>query len=267
MLTLTFLLLIFGFALGGNTGLTIALLMSFIINIISFWYSDKITLKIFKAKKLEYSEYPKIHDIIKDVAMRAGIKTPSVYLIPTNAPNAFATGRSENNSAVALTQGLIEMLEERELRGVIAHEIAHIKNKDILLITITSMLAGTLMYIAMIARWTAIFSSNKDSNFAEIIILSILAPIAATIINLAISRSREFLADETGAKITKDPKALGEALIKIHSSDKRIEFGNPALSNLFISNPFRSSLVLNLMSTHPSLQARLKKLRKLAFSQ
>ena len=203
--------------------------------------------------------------MIKDISMRAGIKTPSVYIIPSSNPNAFATGRNEDKSVIAVTNGLLEILEEKELRGVIAHEIAHIKNKDILLTTISSIIAGTLMYVAMLARWTAIFSSDRESNFGEIITLSIIAPIAATVINLSISRSREFLADEVGSRLIKDPRALGEALIKIHSSSKKMEFGNPALSNMFISNPFRSSSLINLMSTHPTLQDRLKRLRKLAF--
>jgi len=260
-------LLILGFALGGTTGLTIALFITIVINVSSFWYSDKIALKIYKAQKILYSDKPELHDMVKDVAMRAGIKTPRIYLIPSSNPNAFATGRSETTAVVAVTQGLLDLLEERELRGVLAHEIAHIKNKDILLTTIASIIAGTLMYLAMIARWTAIFSSDRDNNWVEMLALSILVPVVATVINLSISRSREFLADETSAKITKDPKALGSALTKIHSSTKKMEFGNPALSNMFISNPFRSSAIINLMSTHPTLQARLKRLRKFAFSQ
>ncbi len=267
LLSLSFILLILGFALGGTTGLAIALIITFVLNISSFWFSDKIALNIYKAKKLNYSENPKLHEMVKDIATRAGVKTPKIYIIPSNNPNAFATGRSESKAVIAVTDGLISLLEENELRGVIAHEMAHIKNKDILITTISSIIAGTLMYIAMLARWTTIFSSNKDSNFVETLILSIIAPVAATLVNLSISRSREFLADEIGSKLVKDPKALGEALIKIHSSSKKMEFGNPALSNMFISNPFRSSTLINLMSTHPTLQARLKRLRKLAFSQ
>jgi heat shock protein HtpX len=267
LLSLTFLLLIFGFALGGTVGLTVALLITIIINISSFWYSDKIALKIYRAQKINYSDKPELHDIVKDIAMRASVKTPKLYLIPSKNPNAFATGRSEDKATLAVTQGLLDLLSERELKGVLAHEMAHIKNKDILLTTISSTIAGTLMYIVMLARWTAIFSKNKDSNIGEVIILSIIAPVAATLINLSISRSREFLADEIGSKIIKDPKALGDALVKIHSSSKKMEFGNPALSNMFISNPFRSSVIINLMSTHPTLQARLKKLRKLTFTQ
>lgn len=265
LLALSFILLILGFALGGSSGLTLALLFTFGMNITTYWYSDRIALKLYKAKESKYSDYPKLHEMVKDIAMRAGIKTPKLYLIPSNNPNAFATGRNEDKAVIAVTNGLLEILEEKELRGVIAHEIAHIKNKDILLTTISSIIAGTLMYLAMIARWTAIFSSDRESNLGEIIALSIIAPIAATVINLSISRSREFLADEVGSNLIKDPRSLGEALIKIHSSSKKMEFGNPALSNMFISNPFRSSSLINLMSTHPTLQDRLKRLRKLAF--
>ncbi len=265
LFSLSFILLILGFALGGSSGLTFALLFTLGMNIATYWYSDKIALKLYRAQKSKYSDNVKLHEMIKDISMRAGIKTPSVYIIPSSNPNAFATGRNEDKSVIAVTNGLLEILEEKELRGVIAHEIAHIKNKDILLTTISSIIAGTLMYVAMLARWTAIFSSDRESNFGEIIALSIIAPIAATVINLSISRSREFLADEVGSRLIKDPRALGEALIKIHSSSKKMEFGNPALSNMFISNPFRSSSLINLMSTHPTLQDRLKRLRKLAF--
>jgi len=265
LFSLSFILLILGFALGGSSGLTFALLFTLGMNITTYWYSDKIALKLYRAQKSKYSDNVKLHEMIKDISMRAGIKTPSVYIIPSSNPNAFATGRNEDKSVIAVTNGLLEILEEKELRGVIAHEIAHIKNKDILLTTISSIIAGTLMYVAMLARWTAIFSSDRESNFGEIITLSIIAPIAATVINLSISRSREFLADEVGSRLIKDPRALGEALIKIHSSSKKMEFGNPALSNMFISNPFRSSSLINLMSTHPTLQDRLKRLRKLAF--
>jgi len=265
LFSLSFILLILGFALGGSSGLTFALLFTLGMNITTYWYSDKIALKLYRAQKSKYSDNVKLHEMIKDISMRAGIKTPSVYIIPSSNPNAFATGRNEDKSVIAVTNGLLEILEEKELRGVIAHEIAHIKNKDILLTTISSIIAGTLMYVAMLARWTAIFSSDRESNFGEIIALSIIAPIAATVINLSISRSREFLADEVGSRLIKDPRALGEALIKIHSSSKKMEFGNPALSNMFISNPFRSSSLINLMSTHPTLQDRLKRLRKLAF--
>ena len=266
LLTLTFFVLIFFFALAGAPGLTIALLIMVALDITAFFYSDKLILKIFKARKSSYSEKPELHELIRELSTRAKIKTPQVYIIPSNSPNAFATGRPRK-PYLAITNGLLSELEDQELRGALAHEIAHLSSKDILLTTVSSFLAAMVLYLTNISRPFNIFFKNKETNIIETTVFSILAPISATLINLTIPRMREFSADKKGAEMIKDPKIIGEALIKIHSTNRKIEFGNPALANLFITNPYRSSILINLMSTHPTLQSRLKRLRKMAFSQ
>lgn len=263
---LTFLLLIIGFALGGTSGLAIALAISIIMNVLSYWYSDKIVLKMYNARKAEYSEYTKLHDLTKEIVTRASIKMPKLYVIESDNPNAFATGRNENKAVIAVTTGLLELLDERELKGVIAHEVGHIKNKDLLISTVSVTIASAIAYLAVMARWAMIFGRDEDSRgIAELLVLSIVAPISATILRLAISRSREFVADSTGAKIIKDPESLANALIKLESAPK-LRSGNRAAANLFIVNPFSGGNLLNLLSTHPSTAKRVKKLRKLAFS-
>ncbi|MCD4760056.1 M48 family metalloprotease [archaeon] len=265
---LTFLLLIIGFALGGTSGLAVALIITIIINTLSYWYSDKIVLKMYNAKKAGHSEYQKLHEIVKEISIRASIKNPKVYIIDSENPNAFATGRNEKKAIIAVTKGLLELLSEQELKGVIAHEIGHIKNKDLLISTVSVILASAIAYIAVMARWFMIFGGSREGDsmgIAEIIVLSIVAPLSATILRLAISRSREFIADETGARIIRDPEALANALIKLESAPKLKE-GNRAASNLFIVNPFSSNSFFKLFSTHPSTTDRVKKLRKLSFS-
>ena len=264
---LTFLLLIIGFALGGTSGLAIALILAIVMNTISYWYSDKIVLKMYGAKKAEYSDFPRLHDLTKEIAMRANIKTPKIYIVNNDNPNAFATGRSENKSVVAVTTGLLALLNEQELKGVLAHEIAHIKNRDLLISTVSVILASAIAYLAVAARWGAIFGSRDENGrgIVELLVISIVAPIAATIIRLAISRSREYIADETGSKIIKDPEALANALIKLESAPK-LKHGNRAAANLFIVNPFAGEGFFKILSTHPTTTQRVKRLRKLAFS-
>ena len=264
---LTFILLILGFALGGSIGLTIALIFAITMNVLSYWYSDKIVLKMYNAKPAEYSQYTELHDMVMEVSTRASIKKPKIYIIESNHPNAFATGRNEKKAIIAVTTGLISLLSEQELKGVIAHEIAHIKNKDLLISTVSVILASGIAYLAVMARWTMIFGSREESNtsLAETLVLSIVAPISATILRLAISRSREFIADETGAKLIKDPEALANALIKLETSPK-LKKGNKAAANLFIINPFSRGSFMKLLSTHPPTTERVKKLRKLAFA-
>ena len=264
---LTFLLLIIGFAMGGATGLSIALIFTVSMNIISYWYSDKIVLKMYNAKPAEHSQYAELHDLVMDISTRASIKKPKIYIINSENPNAFATGRNEKKAAVAVTTGLLSLLNEQELKGVIAHEIGHIKNKDLLISTVSVILASAIAYIAIIARWAMIFGSKEDNSMglAELLVLSIVAPISATILRLSISRSREYIADETGAKLIKDPDALANALVKLENSPK-LRDGNRAAANLFIINPFSGGSFLKLLSTHPSTKDRVKRLRKLSFS-
>jgi heat shock protein HtpX len=264
---LTFLLLTFGFAIGGTTGLTIALLLTATMNIVSYWYSDKLVLKMHKAKPADHAMFEELHDIVKNIAIRASIKKPKIYIINSQNPNAFATGRNDQKAIIAVTTGLLEKLNQRELKGVIAHEIAHIKNKDLLISTVSVILASAIAYLAVMARWAAIFGNSREEggNLLEIITLSIVAPIAASILRLAISRSREYVADETGAKLIKDPEALADALVKLETSPK-LNKGNKAAASLFIINPFSGGKFINLLSTHPATSERVKRLRKLSFT-
>ena len=247
---MTMLLLIAGFALGGQTGLTIALAFTIFFNVISFWYSDTIVLKMYNAKPASYSEYETLNNYIKEISERAKIKKPKAYVINSQVPNAFATGRSEEKGVVAVTTGLLDNLDEREIKGVIAHEISHIKNKDTLISTVAVILAGAIAYVAMMARWAMIFKRGEQSSKGvyEVLALSIVAPIVATILRLFISRSREYLADETGAKIIKDPMALASALKKIEDYPYKFKEGNQAAASLFIINPFSSKYFFKFFS-------------------
>ncbi|UCD04304.1 MAG: zinc metalloprotease HtpX [Candidatus Woesearchaeota archaeon] len=263
---LTGILLIIGFFFGGELGLIIAFAIAMLLNFVSYWYSDKIVLRIYRAKELPESKYPKIHKYIKEVSKNMKIPKPRVYLIPTDNPNAFATGRNPKHSAIALTDGIMHLLTEKELKGVIAHELAHIKNRDTLISTVVATIAGAISFIAIMARFAAIFGGGRDRGRGlELIIIGLLAPFIALIIRLAISRSREYLADETGAKLSKNPEGLASALKKISEASKRhpLRFGSQGTSHLFIVNPFSKSALVNLFSTHPSTQKRVEKLRSL----
>ena len=268
LIAMTMFLLMAGFALGGEVGLTIALLFTILFNVFSYWYSDKIVLKMYNAKEAKYSEYETLNVLIKEVSERAKIKKPKVYVISSQVQNAFATGRSEEKAVVAVTTGLLQQLNERELKGVLAHEVSHIKNKDTLISTVAVVLAGAVAYVAMMARWATLFGRGDEnaSSLYQIIALSLVAPIVATILRLFISRSREYLADECGAKIIKDPIGLASALEKIESYPHKFEKGNQAAASLFIINPFSSKYFFKLFSTHPPTHDRIKRLRKISMS-
>jgi len=250
---------------GGTLGLTIAFLFVMLMNVSIYWFSDKIVLRMYKTKEVPKSD--KLYGMVKEVAGKAGIPMPKVCMMPSNNPNAFATGRNPEHAAVVLSQGIMNLLDEDELKAVIAHEVAHIKNRDTLIITIASTIAGVIAYLASMARWAAIFGGFGDDkdNGLELLFLAILTPLIATIIQLSISRSREFLADETGAKTIRNPNALADALLKIDSGIKRnpLRFGNRATSSLFIANPFRGRAILNLFSTHPPIEKRVEILRSM----
>jgi len=265
---LTGLMLAAGYFIGGNYGLTIALAIAVIMNFGSYFYSDKIVLRMYKAKPAIKSEYPQLHKIVSEVSKNAGILKPKVYIVPTENANAFATGRNPQNAVVACTQGILKILNEQELKGVIAHEIAHVKNRDILVATIAATIAAVISYLAMMARFAAIFGGMRDDrggNGLSLLFLAILTPIIAVIIQLAISRSREYLADSTGAEFTKEPKALASALKKLEQANKNnhIKFGNTATSSLFITNPFSAQGLVSLFSTHPAMDSRIKRLNEM----
>ncbi len=260
---LSVMFLFLGKLLAGEIGMYIALVIAIIVNFISYYFSDKIVLSYYRAKEINSGE---IYNIVKDVAYRANIPMPKVYIIEEDQPNAFATGRNPNNSAVAITTGLINLLNYNEIRGVIAHEIAHIKNRDILISTIAAGIASAISFVIDIFQWTLFFRRDDEDNHLNIfsyLLILILGPIIALIIQMAVSRTREYLADETGAKIINDPTSLAKALEKLHyyASNIPLYKQNLAFNHLFIIN---SQTLLNLFSTHPPIQERIKRLYKLA---
>lgn len=255
----------------GRTGLTFAIIIVLAMNLITFFFSDKIILVMYKAKKTTKEEYPNLHKTVEEICKTANIPKPKIFIIPNNHSNAFATGRSKNHSAVAVTQGILNLLNRDELKGVIAHEISHIKNNDILISTISATIAGIITYAAMMARYAAIFGGMRDrdsGNIISILALSILAPIAALIIQLAISRSREYIADETGAKLIHNGKPLADALEKLRNSANQqpLKNINSSTAHMFIVNPSNlKNFLTSIFSTHPNTEDRARRLRKLKF--
>ncbi len=269
---LTGLLVWAGNVLGGYQGLLIGVAFALVMNIASFWFSDRIVLMMYRAKEAPKAAYSQLHHIVEDVARAAGLPKPKVYIIPTMQSNAFATGRNKKHAVVAVTQGIMKLLSPGELKGVIAHEISHVKNRDVLVGTIAAVLAGVISYVAIVVRWGAIFGGmggrgGRNHNLLELLLIAILAPILAMIIRLAISRSREYLADERGARIIKNPQGLASALQKMENSAKHtpIGFGSEMTSHLFIVNPFRTKNIMKLFSTHPATEERIKRLKALKF--
>ena len=270
---LTGLFLIIGEAFGGRTGLIIALGLAGVMNFFAYWFSDKLALKMAGARPVSPAEAPELHQLVAKLAAQAGIPKPEVYLIPTETPNAFATGRNPEHAAVAVTAGIMHLLDWDELEGVLAHEIAHIKNRDILVSTIAAVLAGAIAYLADMAQWSlffgGIFGDDEDNQnplgYVGLILMIILAPIAAMLIQLAISRSREYLADATGAKICRCPLSLARALEKLEAWNRKLPMRvNPAQAQMFIVNPLRGNALANLFSTHPPIEDRIRRLVEMA---
>jgi len=259
-------LLSIGALLGGQQGMTVALVFAIITNFGAYWYSDKFVLRMYRAKELSKSEYPRVHQILNELCKKNKMKKPELYLIPSKNPNAFATGRNEAHAIIGVTEGIIELLNEKELKGVLAHELAHIKNKDMLIGSVAATIATTISFVATMARWSAIFGSrDRNGNIFSLLIISIITPIVAMIIQMAISRSREFEADKIGAKFAKDSKGLSSALKKLERYGKGfpMRFGSEASAHLFISNPFHGRNMLKLFSTHPTTNERIKRLAKI----
>ncbi len=265
------LLLLAGGLLAGRTGLAVALVFSVVINFITYFYSDKMVLKMYRAKLIQENDNPELYKIVKEVIHLANIPMPKVYIIPSENPNAFATGRNPKHAAVACTTGILDLLSKDELKGVIAHEISHIKNRDILVATIAATIASVISYIAMMARWSAIFGGfggrDRNDSGLELLVWAILTPLIATLIQLAISRSREYLADESAAKILHNPFSLANALEKLENASifNPIRFGNKTTASLFILNPFNAKGLFAFFSTHPPIAERVKKLRNMQF--
>jgi len=269
-LTLLTLLLIFiGRILGGNSGMIIALVFAAIFNLGSYWFSDKIVLRMYRAQKIEENDNPGLYRLVRRIASQAGLPMPKVYIIPTDSPNAFATGRNPEHSAVAVTSGILRILNEDELEGVISHEMSHIKNRDILISSIVATVAGAISMLAQMAQFAAIFGGGRDEENRGgglgLLFMAIIAPIAALLIQLAISRSREYQADESGAKISHKPLALAGALKKLSYASQRIPMqANPSTAHLFIVNPLTGGGLASLFSTHPPLEERISRLEGLA---
>ncbi len=260
---LTGLFLTVGQLLGGTFGLIIAVAAAVLLNFGAFWFSDKIILRMYKAREVSDADSPELYRMVRTLADRAEIPMPKVYVIPEAAPNAFATGRNPKNAAVAVTDGLAAMLTKDELFGVLAHEIGHIKNRDTLIMTIAGAIGGAIGFIAEMAFWSAIFGGSDDeegSNPVGGLLGIILAPFAAMLIQMAISRSREFIADERGAELSGNPLALASALRKIEGWSARVPMksGTPATSHLFIINPLAGGALRGLFSTHPATSKRIE---------
>lgn len=267
MSSLTILVVLIGKALGGQSGMMMALIFALVMNGGSYWFSDKIALSMSGAKPLSKHDNIEIYNMVEKLTSNAGMPMPSLYITPSAQPNAFATGRNPKHSAVAVTQGLLNILNREELEGVIAHELAHIKNRDVLISTIAAVMAGIITTIADWAQWALMFGAgNSDEEEGSGVLASlpliILSPIAAMLVQMAISRSREYLADSTGAKIAGNSRGLANALIKLGQVSGAVPMDiNPAVSHLFIVNPFSAKRLMNLFSTHPPIGDRVSRLQ------
>ncbi len=269
----TFMVLLFvaiGYLIGGFfmgnwiLGTLVFLGIAGVMNLVAYFYSHKLILKSYGAQIIEENDEPRLFNIVKEVAYEADIPMPKVAIVPMDVPNAFATGRNEETAVVAATRGILNILNDEELKGVISHEIGHIKDRDMLVMSIAATLAGAITFMARMVWWNMIFSRRRVHPV--LLVAMVLAPIGAIIIKLAISRKREYMADEMGAKISKNPNALADALEKLHVQNKRhpLKKGNPATASLFIVNPFKKSTFVSLFSTHPPMEERVSRLREMA---
>lgn len=265
-------IIVLGGLMGGRTGVIIAFGLALVMNVGSYWYSDKIVLSMYHARELAPEEAPYLHRIVEELARNAGIPKPRVCVVPEEAPNAFATGRDPQHAVVAVTEGIMRLLSPEALRGVVAHEVGHIVNRDILIQTVAGVLGSAIVTLANIFQFTAIFGGNRDGegggNPIGALVLALLAPIAAGLIQMAISRSREYLADDTGAELCGQPLALAGALAKLGAASGRIPMqeGNPSTEQMFIVAPMFSidGSMANLFSTHPPLEERIRRLQAMA---
>jgi heat shock protein HtpX len=266
---MTALILFIGQALGGRQGMLIALVLAAGMNFFSYWYSDKLVLKMYRAQEVTPQQAPDLYRMVERLAQRAQLPMPKVYLIPKDAPNAFATGRNPDHAVVAVTQGLLTLMDPQEVEGVLAHELAHVNNRDILIGSIAATLAGAIMMLASMARWGALFGGYRGDDeegggmgMIGALALSIIAPMAAMVIQMAISRSREYLADATGARFAGSPEGLARALEKLGTySQRRPMNANAATAHMFIVNPLSGRSMQRIFSTHPPIEERVRRLR------
>ncbi len=268
---MTALILVIGKLLGGQQGMIFAFVIAIGMNFFSYWFSDKIVLKMYRAQEVTDQQAPEVYDMVQELARRAQLPMPKVYIIPQEAPNAFATGRNPKHAVVAVTQGLLKLMNREEVMGVLAHEMAHVKNRDILIGSIAATMAGAIMILGSIARFAAIFGGGSrdddDGGIVGLIVMAVLAPLAAMIIQMAISRSREYLADATGAGFAGHPEGLARALEKLGQYSKRLPMhANPSTAHMFIVNPLSGRSLMSLFSTHPPLEKRIERLRQPTYS-
>ncbi len=269
---LTVLMVLMGSAIGGKTGMVFAFFMALAMNFFSYWFSDKIVLKMYGAQEIGEHDHPAFYGMVRRLALQAGLPMPRVYIIPSESPNAFATGRNPNHAAVAATEGILRILSPEELEGVMAHELAHVQNRDILVGTIAATFAGAISMLGNMLQWGAMFGAGRSDDeegggsLVGSLAMAIIAPIAAMLIQMAVSRSREYLADESGARICGRPLALASALHKLHTASQMIPMqeARPASAHMFIVNPLTGGALLNLFSTHPPMEERIARLEGLA---
>ena len=264
---LTAMLVLIGGAVGGQQGMLIAFFMALVMNFVSYWWSDKIVLAMYGAKEISEAQAPGLYGMVHRLASKAQIPMPRLYLIPSDQPNAFATGRNPKHAVVAVTEGIMRILDDEELEGVLAHEISHVTNRDVLIGTIAATLAGAITYLAHMAQWAAIFGGgrhNDDDSPSPIamILMAVVAPIAALLVQMAVSRSREFQADATGAKLAGRTWGLSKALEKLEMASHQVPMAaNPATAHMFIVNPLSGQSLMRLFSTHPPIEERIARLR------
>ena len=266
MAALTALFMIAGQAMGGRQGMTIALLLALGLNFFAYWNSDKMALAMNRAREVSVAEAPDLHALVGGLAARAGIPMPRVYVVDDPTPNAFATGRNPEHAAVAVTTGILQVLDRYVLEGVVAHELAHIKNRDILIGSIAAVMAGAISYLATMAQWSMLFGGGRSDdeeggNPVAMLATMLVAPLAASLIQLAISRSREYIADATGAEICGRPQSLASALNKLanYNAQRPMDV-NPASAQMYIVNPLSGGSIAGLFSTHPPMEARIRRL-------
>ena len=273
MAGLTALLVVIGGALAGRQGMMFAFVFAFAMNMFSYWFSDKIVLRMYNAREATEAEAPVLWSVTHSLAMKMNMPMPKVYVIPSDAPNAFATGRNPNHAAVAATEGIMRLLTREELEGVMAHELGHVRNRDILIGTIAATIAGAISMLAHMAQWAMIFGGGRRSDDDEgaggligSLAMIIIAPIAAALIQMAISRSREYEADASGARLCGNPLWLANALRKLHAGSQRVPLdANPATAHMFIVNPLRGGGLTKLFSTHPPMEERIARLESMVY--
>ncbi|KPK42597.1 MAG: protease HtpX [Omnitrophica WOR_2 bacterium SM23_29] len=272
LLTLLTLLFVFiGRLIGGPSGMIVAFVLALLMNFFAYWYSDKVVLMMYKAKEVSEVDAPKLHRVVENLAQKANLPKPKIYIIPRQTPNAFATGRNPKHAAIAVTEGITRLLNDDELEGVLSHELSHVKNRDILISTVVATITGAIYVLASMARWMAIFGGGRRSReggafrLILLLVVAIIAPLVAMLIQLAISRSREYLADQSGANICERPLSLANALRKLHNFSRQVPLeANPTTAHMFTVSPLTGGGMQALFSTHPPIERRIARLEELA---